>query len=342
MLCVPLGADDDVHAVLKVCAREVGAFTDGDAERLAVLARFLHVTLSAASELARVTADALANLENLNPDLAETDDEIIAARFVANVMTPGLADRLSARSRVQELIDRESVRIVLQPIVGLNSGEVVACEALARMPGDASPAWWFAAAGDAGLAVELETLAIRTAFAAFELLPDHLHMAVNVGTSTATDPRMLALLSSRSLERITIEFTEHTAVTDYHALKTLIDSLRDRGARISVDDTGSGYSGLTHILRLGPDIIKLDRGLVAGLHDDRAKEALASALIAFARSIDAVIVAEGIEFADEAHLLRDLGADSGQGYYFARPMEPEAFIEFAQGRRSVARATFAS
>lgn len=327
MLCVPLNADENSVAVLKVSSRHPSAFTDDDAQHLRMLAGFLHTTVTAASDLARVTAQVLSDLERAEDgDPAPDRGEASAARFVANVMTPGLVDRARSAAAVRDVIDREAFTIVLQPIVDLASGCVVSCEALSRIGGPVvrPPDWWFAAAHRAGLGVELEMAALRKALVALAEVPASVRMAINVGRDLLLDPRFPDLFGAERVDRLTIELTEHDEVTDYAAVVQAVHQLRERGGRLSVDDTGSGYSGLTHILRLRPDVIKLDRELVTGIHADPAKRALAAALVTFARSIDAQVVAEGIEARSEYDCLMDLGVDYGQGFLIARPMEPTA------------------
>jgi EAL domain-containing protein (putative c-di-GMP-specific phosphodiesterase class I) len=88
-----------------------------------------------------------------------------------------------------------------------------------------------------------------------------------------------------------------------------------------VDDAGAGFAGLQHVLRLRPDILKLDIALTNGINRDPARRALSTALISFAAEIDAVIVAEGIETREELETLRSLGVPWGQGYHLGRPSE---------------------
>lgn len=320
MLCVPLSDDSAGVAVLKVSSSQPHAFAERDADSLRMLARFLMTAVDAASQLASVTAELLAELEphDASQDGAMSDQ----ARFVANVMTPGLVDRTEASSAVQDMLDRDDFTVLLQPIVSLTSGEIVACEALSRFGGRGShtPDWWFQAAHQVGLGLELEERALRKALGLLDDLDSRVRVSINVGIDLLLDPRFLDIFDGGAMQRVTIELTEHDAVADYEAVRDVMGRLRARGARISVDDMGSGYSGLTHILRLRPDVIKLDRELVSGLDGDPAKLALVSALGSFARSIGAEVVAEGIERHAEADHLRRLGVEFGQGYLFHRPM----------------------
>ena len=96
--------------------------------------------------------------------------------------------------------------------------------------------------------------------------------------------------------------------------------MRARGALISVDDAGAGYASFRHILKLNPDVIKLDMALTRHIHLDPARRALASALVAFARNTNSRIVAEGVETASELEALRSIGIEKAQGYFLGRPM----------------------
>ncbi|HWI04340.1 MAG TPA: EAL domain-containing protein, partial [Acidimicrobiales bacterium] len=119
--------------------------------------------------------------------------------------------------------------------------------------------------------------------------------------------------------RIVLELTEHTRVGDYGALIEGLVRSRSEGVRIAADDTGAGYSGLHHLLRLRPNVVKLDIGLTRNIDEDPVRRALASALVAFAAEIDAVLVAEGVESVGELRSLRALGIPAAQGYRLGRP-----------------------
>jgi EAL domain-containing protein (putative c-di-GMP-specific phosphodiesterase class I) len=111
----------------------------------------------------------------------------------------------------------------------------------------------------------------------------------------------------------------HTRVGDYEALDRALARARAEGIRIAADDTGAGYAGLQHLLRLRPNVVKLDIGLTRDVDHDPARRALASALVTFAGEIGAVLVAEGVETVGELRSLRSLGIPAVQGYLLGRP-----------------------
>jgi EAL domain-containing protein (putative c-di-GMP-specific phosphodiesterase class I) len=114
--------------------------------------------------------------------------------------------------------------------------------------------------------------------------------------------------------------TEHASVSDYTKLTRPRQRLRDLGVRLAIDDAGAGYASLRHIVNLAPDIIKIDRALIADLNSDRARRALVTAVVAYAMEIGTtMVVGEGVETPDELDALKNLGADAGQGYLFGTP-----------------------
>jgi EAL domain-containing protein (putative c-di-GMP-specific phosphodiesterase class I) len=117
-----------------------------------------------------------------------------------------------------------------------------------------------------------------------------------------------------------MELTEEAKVDDYAQLSRALDQLCLLGVRLAIDDTGAGFSSFAHILKLAPDIIKLDRELTSGIDHDPVRAALATALVSFASQLGAEIIAEGIESAAELEVLRNLGIRFGQGYFLCRPV----------------------
>jgi EAL domain-containing protein (putative c-di-GMP-specific phosphodiesterase class I)/FixJ family two-component response regulator len=229
------------------------------------------------------------------------------------------------RRRIRGALDEGQPVAVFQPVVRLEDGGVVGVEALARFDAGLvqSPLEWFEEAETVDMRVELELAAVAAAAQAAQELADDVWVSLNVSPRTALHgDRLLDALSPLPHDRLVVEITEQAQVEDYDELNVALGMLRASGIRIAVDDAGAGYASLRHILRLEPDMIKLDKSLVRDVHTDRARRALATALISFAAEIDATIVAEGIETAPELNALRDLGVVFGQGYHLARPHRP--------------------
>src|SRR5207248_5366132 len=224
------------------------------------------------------------------------------------------------RSRIRSLLDGNELGVEFQPMFDLADCRIVSLEALARFSRVPlrSPSAWFAEAAEVGLGAELELAAIEAALASLDDFPEDVALAINVSPATVLDPRFAELLLDVA-ERLVIEITEHAQVDDYDALLFALAPLRERGARLAIDDVGAGFANLRHILRLAPDIVKLDLSLIQEIARDPAREALAGSLVGFAEGVGAAIAAEGISSDEDLAVLRALGVDYGQGFYLARP-----------------------
>ncbi|AGL14314.1 EAL domain-containing protein [Actinoplanes sp. N902-109] len=222
---------------------------------------------------------------------------------------------------IQAIIDTQAIQPTFQPVISLEDGSVTAYEALARFDEDRfpNPVDAFAAAGEVGLGVPLELLAIEKAFEHLDALPDGTFLSANLSVEALLTPGVQAILLEHATQRIAVELTEHAQVHDYPALIAVTDRLRAAGIAIAVDDTGAGFASLSHILQLRPDIIKLDITLVRDIDQDPVRAALARSLVGFAQDIGASLIAEGIETAAEHERLRSLNVRLGQGYFLARP-----------------------
>jgi EAL domain-containing protein (putative c-di-GMP-specific phosphodiesterase class I) len=218
------------------------------------------------------------------------------------------------------LADPDDLTLVFQPIVDLAAATVAGYEALARFPGTSGPDVWFAAAAEAGVAAELEALAIHKALAAVPALPANTFLTVNVSPHLlGAAPVQRALGSRPDLQRVVVELTEHTPVDDLVTLRRQTEALRSRGALIALDDAGSGYSGLQQLAVLRPQVVKLDRALVSDADTDPVRMALAEMVGEFAGRIDAWLLAEGMETATELAAFIRLGVPLGQGWVLGRP-----------------------
>jgi diguanylate cyclase (GGDEF)-like protein len=227
------------------------------------------------------------------------------------------------KSEVAALLAQEdAITPHFQPIVALATARLAGYEALSRFPQDSGrrPDEWFAVAHRVGLGYELEAKAIAAALAVPNR-PAGTYLSLNSSPSAVSSPQVQAVLPE-DLSEIVIEITEHELYHDEASLREALTPLRERGARIAVDDAGAGYAGLQQLMRVQPDIIKLDRALVANVHEDPAKAALIDSFVRFARRTGAVVCAEGIEELEELRAVADLDVTYGQGYGLAKPSAP--------------------
>ncbi|GBO86269.1 EAL domain-containing protein [Marinobacter salsuginis] len=119
--------------------------------------------------------------------------------------------------------------------------------------------------------------------------------------------------------KIILEVTEHSRILDYPEFRNAVQVIRKMGARLAIDDAGSGYASLQHVIELDADIIKLDLNLIRNIHCDYKKQALAAALVSYAHRVKAQVVAEGVESQEEFSVLKDLKIDKVQGYLIGKP-----------------------
>lgn len=220
------------------------------------------------------------------------------------------------------LDDPDALHDLVQPIIDLARGSIVGFEMLSRFhgPPDATPDRWFAAADRDGLGGELAARSLVQGLRRLTELPPNTFLSVNLEPQhLGSEPVRRVLAEAGRLDRLVVELTEHVAIDDPVRARNELSALREQGARTAVDDAGTGYAGLAMLLTLRPDLIKLDRSLVEAIDGDPAKRVLVRALGELADSIDAWVLAEGLETTGELEELVDLGVPLGQGYLLGRP-----------------------
>ncbi|MBT2593970.1 EAL domain-containing protein [Arthrobacter sp. ISL-72] len=228
-----------------------------------------------------------------------------------------------SRRRIESILGDRMLLTAFQPIHELSSRNVIGVEALTRFVSDdgASADHWFNEAAAVGLGPDLEFAALQAALIAAEQLPEHVYVALNLSPATCLDPRLRAFVERSQLpvDRIVIELTERLAEDEYEPVVAALAPLRQRGLRIAVDGAGAGFGSMSQVTLLSPDIIKLDRNMIAGIDRAAGQKTLGAAMVAFARQVGAQLVAEGIETQEELDAVMELGMTSGQGYLLGRP-----------------------
>jgi PAS domain S-box-containing protein len=260
-------------------------------------------------------------ISGLLPALAEF---AAFAGAVLGLELTGRAEMEISREHVTGIIAKAAFSPVFQPIVDLGSNEVVGYEALTRFTDGSDPESMFAEAAAVHLGLELEIATLKAALAASSALPPQAWLNFNASPELILAGGRLRSLTSRIQRLLVVEVTEHQAVADYPAFRAAMTTL-GRGTRLAVDDAGSGFASLRHILELHPAFVKLDRWLVAGLEDDEARQAMIVGLRHFARHTGCLLIAEGIETDRELAVLRSLDIPLGQGFALGRPSRAELF-----------------
>ncbi len=209
----------------------------------------------------------------------------------------------------------------LQPIVDTDSGRVVGHEALLRGPLGtdwATPAALFAAAARLGHQIILEANARHLAIRRLSDLPPHQRLFVNIDAMVYDMPPAPGhppLL----VHRIVLEISERQPIVDNPALWAQVRAWREAGFAIALDDYGAGYMGLGALLKLRPNLLKLDRVIIQGVDRDPLHRAAVKNMVDFGRDMDITVVAEGVETLDEFWALRACGVRYMQGYLLGQP-----------------------
>ncbi len=241
---------------------------------------------------------------------------------------------------LQQIIDEEFLVAYFQPIISVRKKSIVGYEGLTRglhpVTGKLiSPSELFAEAGPQGMVLELDRLCRKTVLEHFQKIiktkPDHI-LSVNFEASiidqgVVGSGSLMQQVTSLGLnpQSISIEIIESN-VQDLDALKKFIQTYREYGFLIALDDVGAGHSNLNRIPLLKPDILKIDRYLVHNISQDFYKQEVFKSLVGLAHRIGTMIVAEGIETEEEALFVTELGVDMMQGFYFYEP-EPQEQIK---------------
>ncbi len=227
---------------------------------------------------------------------------------------------------LKEMLRRENVRTLFQPIVTLGTNEVIGYEALGRGTHDklsASPAYLFSVATQGNLAPELSRLFRRVAVREADGLPRGSRVFLNLHPAELRDATFLKSLQNVPADvgggrRVVLEFHEE-AVTDRAAMRRLRDQLNALGIGLAYDDFGAGQSRLSELADVPPDYVKLDKSLVHDLHESPGRQELVRALVRLGGDLGIRIIAEGVEIREEAEACLNLGCHFGQGYFFGRP-----------------------
>ncbi len=219
------------------------------------------------------------------------------------------------------IIAREEFDLAFQPIYNLNTGTVEGLEVLTRFHGTPyrSPDVWFADADRVGMGVELEMAIIHRAVDVFSSVPDPVYLSINASAAAVESGLVAQALDGTPCCRTVLELTEHTDIGDEAVLLEQLSSIRSHGTRLALDDVGAGFSGLQQLVKLNPDIIKLDIALTSSIDTDPIRRSLAAAMMGFANETCAQVVAEGIETDCQLTTLVSLGVHCGQGYHLGRP-----------------------
>jgi diguanylate cyclase (GGDEF)-like protein len=257
--------------------------------------------------------------------------------------------RFSIETELRRALDKDQLKLFYQPLIDLKSGEVAGFEALARWNhedrGEISPTEFIPVAEESGLILQLGRWAMHKAAdtlagwdrSAGETLP--LYVGVNLSAIQVARDDIAAVVSSAlrasglTGNRLTLELTESSIVQDPARATRVFDALKSLEATVAMDDFGTGYSSLAYLQRLPIDVLKIDRSFVSGMMVDPDSVAIVRAVLSLADALGMSTTAEGIETVELATTLATLGCASGQGFYFAKPLEAESALDYWRSRK---------
>lgn len=232
-------------------------------------------------------------------------------------------------SAVAEVIARNQLHPVYQPIVAIPDGNVIGVEGLIRpMPPSpfASPAQLFAAAEAGGHVTSLDLACVDTIVAGARTLPADQFLTVNLAPSTLeasefSSGALLAILARHEFppERLIVEVTEHHPLRDLERARSRVDAFRRAGVRFAADDIGAGNAGLRLLSEIEFDVLKVDLTLVQRSESERPSNAVLGSVVELAARTGALVIAEGIERSAQMAPLLRLGISAGQGFFLGRP-----------------------
>jgi diguanylate cyclase (GGDEF)-like protein len=280
------------------------------------------------------------HVSGLDPEvlIAHADMALSAAKaqpgnsFV--VFQPEMDEDLKGRQQMEvalrHALSRGELSVSFQPQVELATDALVGVEALARWHhpelGMVPPSEFIPAAEETGLIIELGRWVLIEACKEVAEWPPYIRLAVNVSPTqfeygdVPGDVRDALEISGLAPDRLDIEITEGLLIAKPKLITQKLHQLQDLGVHIALDDFGTGYSSLGYLGQLPIDKIKIDQSFVRGLPGDQEAAAIIRAVMTLSESLGKTVVAEGIETADQAWMLRLAGCQLGQGYHFGRPL----------------------
>ena len=245
-------------------------------------------------------------------------------------------DRLSLEHDLRHAVDRDELELRYQPIVTVDTNEVVGCEALVRWRhptrGIIAPDTFIGIAEETGTIVAIDRWVLREACAAAARIRTAIPrfcMSVNVSSRDLREPDLPDVVARALADHalppsaLTVEVTESVALDD--SVLPVLTRLHALGVSVAMDDFGIGYSSLSYLKRLPISVLKVDRSFVRDVVNDKYDEAIIASIVAIAHGLGFRVIAEGIEDESQLRRIAALGCDQAQGFYFGRPQTLAAF-----------------
>jgi diguanylate cyclase (GGDEF)-like protein/PAS domain S-box-containing protein len=301
------------------------------------------------------------------PERAEDEDSLLrnadAAMYCAKaegrnsyqVFSESMAVADDKKRVMQSALDcalaQDEFKLVYQPQISLNTGEVIGMEALLRWDskkiGSIPPNDFIPLAEDTGLIVPIGEWVLRTACrqaAQFNTrLGRPIIVAVNLSPRQFQQDNLATVIEEALVESgldpklLELEITEGILVSDSPKAIRALDRIRNLGVRISIDDFGTGFSSMSYILRFKVDRIKIDRSFISNINSDLNSGVIAQAIIALAHGLRINVIAEGVETSEVCDTLVNKGCDQAQGFYYSRGVSTEELLKVVSSIENLPR-----
>lgn len=270
-------------------------------------------------------------------------------QFFDQSMNEAAAERMQLLSDMREAIIKDQFFLVFQPVIDLRNDKFVGAEALIRWQhpsrGIVPPFQFIPIAERSGLIIEIGDLVVKKACEANreiqKKLATQFHIAINVSPlqmkRESFSRTVIDAISANQLNpsNIELELTESELVDDNHVFKQCMEKLQTFGVSFAIDDFGTGYSNLGYLRSVNARYLKIDRSFVFDMEKNPDNEAIVKAVQNIARDLGMQTIAEGVEEAEHANMLKLLGVDFAQGYYWSKPVELEDLLAILQNQRTL-------
>jgi len=250
-------------------------------------------------------------------------------------MSKTVLEKLSLENDIRKALEHDCFHMVYQPIVDIESDEIVGFEALLRWnrknKGPISPAKFIPIAEELGLIIEIDKWVIQNAIKQIAVW-DASHkykkdftISINISGASFLEDQFFEYISKNmekhnvAKSRLRLELTEHTIMEDIDSVTDILAQFRAKGIQVLIDDFGTGYSSLNYLHKLPLDILKIDMSFIQGLPNDYS-QVMVKTIVSLAHNLKLKVVAEGVETIEQLKYLQKLGCEYAQGYYYNKPM----------------------
>ena len=271
-------------------------------------------------------------------------------QFYTAAMNTFIQERMEIENGLRHALEKNELVLLYQPQVDLESGQIIAVEALLRWAhpekGLILPDRFIPVAEESGLIVPIGEWVLRTACQQNRAWQDaglpHIRMAVNLSARQFREPHLVALVAKTmadanldpQLNNLELEVTESMIMQDMESTVATLNSLHEMGVHLSIDDFGMGYSNLSHLKRFPINTLKIDQSFVKDITIDPNDAAITAIIVSLGHSLKLRVIAEGVETAEQLAFLRAAKCDEIQGYYFSRPLPADELAQLLrEGRR---------